>query len=263
MLLITLTFGLLYFLSAYTSFNLVRRLLNTENEKEKAHQICETQALFIWGLAVSSIFQNLFGFFVLFLSSMLYQSISGPFCILDGFVTSACSYVVISQFAVLAIQQQKTKCIQKYSYWLLALCWISAALLSSLPLFGIGNYEPHGNNTFCCLNWNSNDDEDKTYFIALFIFAFFCPAAIILGSKFMQKGDKEGEEKSRKIYIFDVAMVLLCMWLPYGIAVIYMLSGSTISGNVEFITIVIALSSFIVIPSIISRRIDTLYSKLK
>ncbi|KAL6422780.1 hypothetical protein ACFW04_010762 [Cataglyphis niger] len=117
----------------------------------------------------------------------------------------------------------------RHAYALALLVWIYALSLSLPPFFNWGKYGLEAGNISCSVSWEVHDTEthNDTYIGFLFIFGFFLPLTIIIGSyygiirslKKMSKRIGQNNRRERKITMMVYLMILafLIAWLPYAV----------------------------------------------
>ena len=258
---IKILFGLLLGATTYTLVKLISSL----GIIERFHvRLCETNVVILWGIVVATVIQIIFGTSILFITTLKDGAKEGFLCDLDGFATSACTFVIINQFALLCCC-----CCCDYSkrgllkvIGILCICWSLPIFWSSLPFFGIGKYIPHGNQSFCCLNWESENIYDVIYFYALFIFAFLPPSLVIISSIFKRNIREVNDEYQVHLRVHWIALLFLLLWVPFGGTTMHTLFGYKTSGTAELVALVSGLTSYVIVPYLLSRQLDSFRSKV-
>ena len=252
----TITFGILFCTTSYLS----TKLLNVSWMIKPS--VSRLQRAILRGIAVATFFQFVFGSTILFVSSFKGGIAEQELlCQIDGFTTSTTTFAIINQVALMCYAFEVNICrfLERNMEKLLALCWGVPVLLSSLPFVGIGKYTSHGNNSFCCLNWESNKTSDQIYFHTMFIVAFIIPFLLILYSRVAKPSttdNKSDYEGVRDKIMFPAALIFLTLWVPFGCVTMHNLSGFNVSGDVELLAVLCGLTSFAVLPLILCRELS-------
>jgi len=262
------TFGIILCLSSYISMEFLdalstRRLRNTSSLR--------VRRVLLWSIGVANIMQTMFGTLLLFLSSFTDGLKPGIRCNTDGFTTSAMTFVIINIITIMVVtycNKHRMKYVEENLKTVIGVCWGFPLLISAFPFLGIGKYVPHGNGSFCCLDWTSRKPNDLLYFYTLLVVAFAMPCSFIVGSKIQEKkqigcneDDADEKEKGRSIRnkdtdsTFCIAMIFMLLWVPYGITTLYTLLGYSPSHEGENIALVSGLLSFVVLPFFMTRTL--------
>jgi len=256
----TMTFGLLFCTSLYFSTILFNDLYRIQTKFSRL------QRKILWSHCMAVLLQTVFGSSLLFLSSFKDGIQEGSFqCHVDGFVTSTTTFVIINHLALLCFTSSThTQQIHEgNTVKLMALCWAIPFFLTVLPYMGIGKYVTHGNNSFCCLNWSSENMFDRMYFYSMFVIAFIVPTLLIMCSRLSKKtGLKIEPTKGRQILkrdiSFQIAVLFIALWVPFGGATVHSLFGYKTPGDAELLAVVFGLSSYVLLPLILCQQLSRL-----
>ena len=277
----TVEFGVIFCSTIYLSTKLIKDLLRCQANLSTIHRTI------LWGISLATFVQTLFGTSVLFLSSFK-GGITDPGlqCQVDGFATSTTTFAIINQVAVLCYTTKAhariSHVLSRHIGGVVAACWVVPVLFAVLPFVGIGQYVPHGNGSFCCLDWSSTATTDRVYFYVMFLVAFIIPSLLILYSKAhmstavessrdnkiaasnknneiitTELTNQPSEELIKMDTVFTTAMLFLALWLPYGATMLHSLLGFDTPGSVEHVAVIFGLSSYIVLPFVLSKQFST------
>ena len=253
----TVWFGILFCTASYFSTKLLKDLSKIQSA------ISTSQRTIHWGLGAAMLIQTVFGTSILFVSSFKGGiSEQGLQCQIDGFATSTTTFAIINQFVLMcfASKVQIPKVLENNIGRFLALCWGVAVFLTCLPFFGIGKYIPHGNGSFCCLNWRSDNIYDQVYFYMMLLIAFIIPSLLIGYSRTIQRDNTDNQvepdnQDIKEAVVFPVALMFLSLWVPFGGATMHSLSGFDTPGDVELLAVIFGLSSYVALPFILCRQL--------
>ncbi|XP_009903103.2 pinopsin [Dryobates pubescens] len=160
----------------------------------------------------------------------------GAACTWHGFANALCGIVSLVSLAVLSYERYCTMTgtteADTTNYrkaWAgIVLSWTYSLIWTTPPLFGWSSYGPEGSGATCSVNWHSNDANNISYIICLFIFCLVIPFGIIVYSygrllctvrqvSSINKGMVRSREQRILIMVVVMVICFLLCWLPYAI----------------------------------------------
>jgi len=114
-------------------------------------------------------------------------TLSHQVCQMFAFIATCCGLASIWHHAALALQRLVSfkftlscNVNRRNVLVVIVFCWVVPVVYSSLPLFGWSSFGPEPGFVGCSVTWYSNDLNDYSYVMTMFVLFFFVPLVIML-----------------------------------------------------------------------------------